>query len=811
MAVQRKNIWSKENPLAEFIPYSALIDPCTVKTVAGDFMQVIRVDGFAHESADDEDMNVCRDQLNQLFKNIASPDIAIWTHIVRSESNTFPAGNFEPGFCDDLNEKYKKHLNNTARMMVNKLYVTILYRQNSTKVTQLFSKIDKASENEKKAKQEDGLERIHELGGIVLSGLANYGPTRLCCYEKKGILFSETLEFLAYLINGEWQPFPVSRMPLFDALATSRPFFGRETYEVRGIVESHTAAMLAIKEYPENTEPGFLNALLSAPFALVLTQSFTFLSRPVSTELMRRQQARMINAGDLAESQIMAINEALDDITSGRYVMGEHHLNLSVIGKDQNDLKHHLSAARAVLADCGIIVAREDLALEAAFWAQLPGNFRFRPRPAPITSRNLAGFASLHNYPSGRRNRNQWGPAVSLLKTSSGAPYYFSFHEPTDKALRSTTHILDVDEVEDDSGQKALANTLIIGPSGSGKTVAQGFFMAQAQKFKPTTFIFDKDRGLEIFVRAQGGVYLPLKNGEPTGFNPLQLDPTPDNLLFLEKLVKKLVSKDGASLTNREEHEITAAVKGVMGLKKESRRMTSLLAFMDQTDPEGAGQRLSKWCAGGAMSWVFDNPTDELDFEGKRTFGFDVTEFLDDAEVRTPIIMYLFQRMESLIDGRRFICFMDEFWKLLLDSMFEDLAQNKLKVIRKQNGFLVFGTQSAGDVLKSNIAHSIVEQCATMIFMPNPKAQEADYVDGFKLTKREYQIIREELMPGSRRFLIKQGHSSVIAELNLQGFDDELAVISGTTDNVILVERIIEELGDDPATWLPEFHKRRKG
>ena len=48
-------------------------------------------------------------------------------------------------------------------------------------------------------------------------------------------------------------------------------------------------------------------------------------------------------------------------------------------------------------------VAREDLALEAAFWAQLPGNFPMRPRKAPITSRNFAAMAPFHNYPTGRR------------------------------------------------------------------------------------------------------------------------------------------------------------------------------------------------------------------------------------------------------------------------------------------------------------------------------------------------------------------------------------------------------------------------
>ena len=53
-------------------------------------------------------------------------------------------------------------------------------------------------------------------------------------------------------------------------------------------------------------------------------------------------------------------------------------------------LNDHVALARALLADTGMTVAREDLALEAGFWAQLPGNFSDRPRKAPITARRIS-------------------------------------------------------------------------------------------------------------------------------------------------------------------------------------------------------------------------------------------------------------------------------------------------------------------------------------------------------------------------------------------------------------------------------------
>jgi type IV secretion system protein VirB4 len=60
----------------------------------------------------------------------------------------------------------------------------------------------------------------------------------------------------------------------------------------------------------------------------------------------------------------------------------------------------------------------------------------------------------------------------------------------------------------------------------------------------------------------------------------------------------------------------------------------------------------------------------------------------------------------------------------------------------------------------------------------------------------------------SRRFLVKQGDNSAVAELNLDGFDDELLILSGTPDNAEIAEEVIAEVGEDPATWIPHYLTR---
>ena len=72
----------------------------------------------------------------------------------------------------------------------------------------------------------------------------------------------------------------------------------------------------------------------------------------------------------------------------------------------------------------------------------------------------------------------------------------------------------------------------------------------------------------------------------------------------------------------------------------------------------------------------------------------------------------------------------------------------------------------------------------------------------------------------SRCFLVKQGHSSAVCQLNLRGMDDVLSVISASTDNIEIMHRIIGETAQaegieadslHPVQWLERFYRERKG
>jgi type IV secretion system protein VirB4 len=778
----------REATPAKFLPYARHINDDMVVLDSGDIMLTFELQGRAFETADVRDLNDWHTKLNGMFRNLHDERLSIWTHLIRMRVEQYPGGKFKSGFAADLDRAYFGRMNR-ERMFINRFFVTLVIRPAATsgdRLIQLFKRKVSAGSTGGPLVDEALVELLDDKGRDFEKLMARCEPRRCAIYEHRELMFSETMEVADMVMTGRRRRVPVVRGHLGGALYRSRTIFGAETIEVRDADASAFGGIFGIREYPAQTTPRQFESLLSVDFGFVLTQSFSFLGRAAATEKFRLRMTQMDNAGDRAISQADELIDAGDDLISNRFVLGDHHFTLAVYADSLKALRDHMSVARAALADTGMVAAREGAALEAAYWSQLVGNFGWRARPAPITSLNFAAFAPFHTFPAGSATGNHWGDAVALLKTNARSPYFFNFHKGD------------------------LGHTLIIGPSGGGKTVLLNFLMAQAEKTGARQIFIDKDRGAQIFVQSSGGTYLALHNGVPTGFSPLKaLTDAPEDKTFLSSFVRQLVKADGKQITVQEERLIEDGINAVMKLDIADRSLSALRSMLGMKDASGVGARLEKWTSEGSLGWVFDNPADSITLDA-RFVGFDMTDFLDNADIRTPVMLYLFHRIDQLLTGERMIICIDEFWKALGDEAFRRFAQDGLKTYRKRNALLVFATQSPADALKSDISHSILEQVATKIMLPNPFGARRDYVDGFALSEAEFKLVREDLAPESHKFLVKQGHDSVVVELDLSGLDDALAVLSGRAETTAIADQIIAEAGTDPAVWLPLFHQRRR-
>ncbi|OAI08072.1 VirB4 family type IV secretion/conjugal transfer ATPase [Methylomonas methanica] len=810
---------NNERAVAPFLPYSSHVSANTIVTKDGDYMRIWKLAGISFETADADEILLRKDQLNTLYRSIGSSYVALWSHCVHRQTSDRLRSSFDNEFCRNFDTKYYDSFAG-YRMMANELYLTVVYRPNPSRMDKAFVKAGRRSHAQIMEDQKAAIRKLDDIAYQVESSLRRYGPDEkqggrpeeLTTYEENGVLFSQALSFLNFLVSGEWQKVRVPKAPLNEYLGTAWIFVGTETIEIRSPTKTRFAQCIDFKDYTAHTEPGILNGLMYEDYEYVVTQSYSFMAKRQGKEFLEKQLGQLQNAEDGSATQLEQMRQAIDQLIQGEFVMGEYHYSLMIFGESVEKVRRNTTSAMTIIQDRGFLAALVATATDAAFYAQLPCNWSYRPRVAGLTSKNFAGLSSFHNFRAGKRDGNPWGQAVMICKTPSGQPLYLNFHYSKGD--------------EDSYDKKVLGNTRIIGQSGAGKTVLMNALLLQSQKYKSkaplgfTSVFFDKDEGAKLCIKAIGGKYLSIKNGLPTGFNPFQIEKSEANILFLEKLVRALVSGEGQRVTTSDELRISQAVRTVMNMPVGLRRLSTVIQNMtegtDKEDRENSiVKRLSRWCYDdgngrqGPFAWVLDCPTDEIDFTTHTNYGFDGTHFLDNADVRTPISMYLLHRMESVIDGRRFIYWMDEAWKWVDDEAFAEFAGNKQLTIRKQNGFGVFATQMPSSLLNSKIASALVQQVATEIYLPNPKADFNEYVNGFKVSEAEFDIIRN-MGEESRMFLIKQGHQSMIGRLDLTGFDDELAILSGSVDNVELLDTITAEVGDDPNVWLPAFHERRK-
>ena len=787
-------LWSeakRETPLGSFVPFSSLVGPHDVITRGGDYFRVWRLDGVAFESADEVHVAERHEALCSLLRNLDGGQWAVWTHRLHHAIDDRLDDPVAPAFARELSLAYQKK-DGEARLMSTQLYMTLVYRPCPSRLGRALRPRER-TRSALVADQADALRALQERSALVARVLRGFGPRLLGLRQSQGRAYSEVAEFLGYLVNGCWRSVPVTAGALYRTLPTSRLSFGGDKLELRQGPTRRWAALVDIKEYADAVEPGVLNALLYERSEFIETQSFSILPRRDAMRALELQRDQLIASDDVVASQIADMDMALNDLGDGQFCMGEYHYSLVVFGADAMDAGRR--AARAVGAvgeTSSLQMSCVDLVADAAWFAQMPGNWAWRPRDAKLSSRAFAALSCAHNFAGGKRDGNPWGQALALLRTPSGQPYYLNLHSSP--------------EGEDSEDRKLPGNTLLIGSTGVGKTTLEMFLLTLTRKWDPAPrlVLFDLDRGCEIALRALGGTYFALEAGKPTGCNPLQWEPTPARRLFWERLVRTLVTSAALPLMPADERAIAAAVQAAALMPASLRRLSTVRQNLPRSGGNSLYERLGRWCEGGALGWVFDQADDRLcNLHAEQVIGFDTTEFLDLPEVRTPVMMYLLQVMEELVNGERLIYVISEFWKALDHEVFFEFAKQRQKTIRKHNGLGIFDTQSPSDVLKHPIGRTMVEQSVTKIFLANPEAVREEYMQGFGLSEAEYDIVRGLGAHGGRHFLVKQGHTSAICELDLTGLERYITVLSGTTDNVALLDEIRARVGDDPAAWLP--------
>ncbi|MCF3948262.1 VirB4 family type IV secretion/conjugal transfer ATPase [Acidiphilium iwatense] len=776
----------------EYLPYQGHVRPNVLLLDNGSVLATGEMPGVPHELADEAERNTGIRTLNGLWKNIADDNVTICTALVRHQRvDDLPRAGYPNAFSAALDRAYRQRVL-AGRLYQNSHFLSVIVSPRNplggtlggAAFARLGSRTGKAT-----SADDELIRQLDDIWQAIERTLDGYGLRRLALRPGAGgkFHFSEIAEGLRLILTGEYLPVPLISGPLGAAIYTDQAIFGRRAYEIRAPGASRFGAIFGFREYPATTWAGMFDGVLALPFPLVLAQSFGFLAKHSASSKLGLKKNQMTAAGDKAVTQIEELASAQDQLASGLLAMGEHHLSLAVYGDTLAELNGHAGVARTALADAGAVAVQESAGLEAAYFAQLPGNRKWRTRPGAITTKNFAALAGFESFPRGDK-AGRWGQAMARFRTTAATYYDF------------IPHVGDV------------GMTGIFGKTGQGKTTFMLFLLALFPQYfhgRGAVVFFDKDRGGELLCRAMGGRYLEIRAGRDSGLAPLRgLDNTPESVAFLVSWLAALIGQDGhGPLPPDDDARLANGVQALLRMPPAMRSLSGLRQFLDWRNPAGAGARLERWCRGGSLGWAFDGDQDDVALDAMMV-GFDLTALLENATVCAPAANYLLYRIRQALDGRRFVLSCDEFNFYLLNPLFAKIWSDFMLTVRKSNAVVLLATQEPAPVLASALGDSIIRQCQTLIFCPTPGADERVYRTALNLTAGEFRAIREDMLPGSRQYLIKRHDGSVIIDFDLSDLPEFVAVLSTRANTARFVERLRAECGDDPAAWLPQFMSR---
>jgi type IV secretion system protein VirB4 len=741
--------------LVSGLPYLSVINDTTLLLRDGDLMASFVVEGV---NADTIDGRQTVELSNAMSRFIAQQraDVAYYVHRISMQAHpALPAVAGHP-FNAEIDRRWQNYLRTIGlRDRITMITLVVRPPRRIAKFLQYFNGKDVHSREEIALRAT----RLDQMMKTLMVSLSEARPSRLGISGGRwlGLLRSCVTGTVANLLPGR------KILPVADIIATAQIAFHGRVIECEGTEpgQHRYGTVISVKDYPSETYPGILDRL-NLPYDTVVSQSFTPIDPISAQNKIARVRKQMQAAEDAAVSLMAQLEEAEDDVASGRMSFGDHHCSIAVFCDSPQELEESMTFVTRAMHDAGAAIVRESFAARAVYFAQHPGNFAYRTRPAMISSQNFAQFCAMHGSPKGHpMEKCPWGEAVTIIPTARGETFRFNFHLPGKP------------------GDRTVGHTLVLGQTGSGKTLGTAFLIAQAQRLDARIILFDKDNGFEMAVRAMGGRYASVRMGIDTGFNPMRAEADARGAAWLTDWIAALANHDGPRLSPLQLQAVIDAVQSNMTADSRLQNFDHFRSQLRSTDDGGdLYARLGRWDETGQFGWLFGGKQrDPLAFDSRVT-AFDLTEIFDNDIVRTAWLSYVFRRVERLVeDEHPTLLVMDEAWKLLDDPYFEARLKDWMLTMRKKNVAVVLLTQRVSHIRNSRAGDAILESAVTRLVYPSAYNTQAE-LEPLHLTPMETEFLQISNVD-NHLALLKSGDDSVVLDLDLGALGAGLGILGG--------------------------------
>ena len=521
---------------------------------------------------------------------------------------------------------------------------------------------------------------------------------------------------------------------------------------------------ISIQGFPNYTVPGFFDVLnrLNIPYRWITR--FLMLSKLEALSKMERKYKNIFsqrlslfqrvyaeltgereeNSRKLNEDALNKANEVRTQIalTMGDYVsQGFYTCTLIVDGDSIDEVEERVDVISKTINNIGFITIEESINSVEAFLGSIPGNITNNIRMPilnTITLSHLLPVSSVWGGDSWNKHLNS--PPLIYTKTKGSTPFRFNIH------------------IED------IGHSAIVGPTGYGKSVLLGLIASSFMKYKDSrVYFFDKDASSRVLTYAVGGEFHDLGNDE-LSFQPLANIEIVEEKEWAYGWILEILEQENIKVSPTQKEKIWKALDNLAKTPIELRTISNFYTSVNDREIKEA---LIPYKIGGALGKYFDSDKDTLNFS--RWQVFEMNQVINNKKGITPLLSYIFRRIENSLDGSPCIIILDECWMFFDNPIFAAKIREWLKVLRKKNCSVIFATQELGDILNSKLFTTVLDACQTKVFLPNPNAFADNYIpiyQKFGLNKTEIEIISKATK--KKEYYYKSTKGSRLFELDLK-------------------------------------------
>lgn len=613
--------------------------------------------------------------------------------------------------------------------------------------------------------------------------------------ENNKVTQDNFLRHIQYCVTGINHPINLPKNPIYlDALIGGQELTPGITPKIgRKFIQC-----VAIEGFPMESYPGILTLLTQLPVEYRWNSRFIFMDTHEAvahfTKFRKKWKQKVrgffdqlfnTSSGIVDEDALSMVNDAqaaIAETNSGMVGQGYYTSVVVLMDEDRANVEKAALFIEKNINALGFSARTETINTMDAFMGSLPGHGVENIRRPLMNTMNLADLLPTSSIWTGENKAPcplfpPQSPPLLHCVTSGNAPFRLNLH------------------VRD------LGHGIMFGPTRSGKSTHLGLLALSWRRYKNAR-IYSFDKGMSMYptCKATGGEHFTIADKDSRlAFAPLQFLETKADRAWAMEWIDTILALNGLNTTPAQRNEIGYAI-----LSMHQSGSKTLSEFVMTIQDEPIRETLKQYTIDGLMGHLLDAESDGLGLSSFMTFEIEHLMGLGE-KFALPVLLYLFRRIETSLDGRPTLILLDEAWLMLAHPVFKNKIAEWLDSMAKKNCVVFMATQHLSHAANSGILDIIVESTATKIFLPNLYARDPEtrlIYERMGLNPRQIDIIAAAVPKRDYYYVSEKGQR--LYQLALGPY--ALAFVGATDpDSIARMKQLEFKYGDEwVSQWLSE-------